>query len=129
MPWFVRFENGDDLVALRHHVETRLAWYKQNTGAYVEQVILFEAVVTALADARYATSVTLMDTDAPAPVAKKTSTPLRVEAKLCPLHPLYGAKRRPRSTCEGCWEQYRRINGEAAYRSARLKAGKSKADT
>lgn len=32
--------------------------------------------------------------------------------RLCPRHPAYGAKRKPRSNCPTCWDAYTKQKGE-----------------
>lgn len=48
-----------------------------------------------------------------------TKTKVEVQAKnACTDHPSYGAKRRPRTGCEGCWSMYRFYN-QSSYEKAR----------
>lgn len=60
---------------------------------------------------------------APPPVGIRTEQPKKPRAprgsrlatlpKLCPEHPAYGARRRPRTDCQGCWSAFERYNDPA----------------
>ena len=43
------------------------------------------------------------------PRARASSSPIVIKNG-CPEHPTYGAKRRPRTSCNGCWDAFKKYN-------------------
>jgi hypothetical protein len=84
----------------------------QNISAYVEQVIEYEKIIAELNEASH-----FKEPKPKVESTKKKITP--VVYNLCTKHPKYGAKRRPQSDCESCWNAFEKYNGKDATVRAR----------
>lgn len=130
MGWNIHIEDKADFELLQSLIRASLNKANENISIYVERAIQLETIKNALESAEYIKPEKAKEE----PVVKKGKFVARgktpaVAFNLCDIHPLYGAKRAPRTECPGCWAAYEKLHDKLTARQARAifekKSGKT----
>lgn len=98
---------------VQSYLRSRLQYMQTNISAYVEKVIVLERAVKAIENANHTKD---------AKPQERTIAPAQVKHNLCSKHPIYGAKRAPRTLeCDGCWDAFAKYAGADRAAQARRK--------
>lgn len=127
MPHFVKIDNSDDFQWLKTFINNWHVRCEDNVSAYVEHREKFQRLHEAFENAKLAEAVKVINETQPVEEVKPKRT-RKPEAQrvmetpnYCKDHPKYGAKRPPRTDCQGCWGAYEKYSGKYAAKQARLK--------
>lgn len=105
----LKIENEADFKWLATYINNWDIKCKDNWSSYVEYADMFDRLNKAFNDAEK-----IKSPEDDGPTEKKPRAPrgskATIQPNYCKEHPTYGAKRKPRTECDGCWKAFAKFN-------------------